>query len=280
MRLKALLAAAAAAVATLTAPAVASAAPNGNIVVFGDSYASNPYLGNFGPMGLPGSSAPAPVNNIDSEGCLQGENNWPRKLGAITGAPVSDWSCPGDTSRSMLERIDRAIATGELHAGTRSVVINVGFNNFGPLGVIEDQRNILNFDEVHRGFINDHKIAADKIRSVAPNAKIIEAGHVAVTNNDVYCAVNVVPNLPGGIWLGLLGEVERANQNNQYWAAVNIGATYVDMKDASAGHGSCAPDQERFVSGIIDTTTPNFQIVAHPTEKANDFVAHRLAPVV
>lgn len=95
------------------APASATAAAPGNIVTFGDSYTSNPdELRNT----IRGINIPEVQQFVwdypHRQGCLQAPNNWPRKLGAETGAPIDNWSCTAETSSSVLARIDSAVAPG------------------------------------------------------------------------------------------------------------------------------------------------------------------------
>ncbi|MGO1949289.1 MAG: GDSL-type esterase/lipase family protein [Mycobacteriaceae bacterium] len=254
----------------------AAAGAPGNIVTFGDSYTSNPdqVLNTFrGVLEIVGDYP-------QQAGCLQAPNNWPRKVGAKTGAPLSDWSCTGNTSRTMLGRIDHAVAIGDLHGGTRSVVLAVGLNNYGPFGVA-DGVNTVDPGAVRGGFLADLHAAADKIRAVAPGAQIVVPGTLTIADpgNSMFCPLNVVPDLPAGIPVPLLRDVENWNRQNQIDAAAEIGATYVEVKNGSAGNGTCAPDQQRFVSGVIDTTTPDYNMIVHPSDAGSEFMADRVAGV-
>ncbi|WP_165841655.1 GDSL-type esterase/lipase family protein [Corynebacterium heidelbergense] len=259
--------------------APAQAAPAGNVVYAGDSFTSNPeywrVVANrvnpeFARQGTP-----------TTDGCLQTPDNAPRLLAGKTGLPVADWSCPGQTSRSMLGRLDRAIQTGDLHRKTRSVILAVGINNYGPAGVSEGT-NILDPGAVQAAMVADMKAAAEKIRRVAPGAKIIVQGQLSVSDpvTAMYCSVNVVPNLPAGFPIPLLRDVENFSHDAQRAAAREIGAPFVEIKDPSAGHSSCAPDQERWVAGVIDTTTPNYHMMFHPSRAGSDFVASEVAKFI
>lgn len=262
--------------AATVAPA-AAAAPSGNIVYTGDSYSANPdQFRNY-----TRAVNPSAFDNYPSqEGCLQAPNNSPRKL-AARGYSVADWSCTAQTSRTALGRIDRAIATGDLHPGTRAVVLAVGMNNYGPYGIL-DGVNIIDPATVRSSYINDIHAAAAKIRSVAPQAKIIIPGQLTVADptTTLYCALNVVPNIPAGVPVPVLRDVEIWNRQNQIDAASEIGATYVEIKNGSAHHNSCAPDNERWVAGIIDTTTPNYNMAFHPADAGSQYVADRIAEVL
>lgn len=278
MKLRTRLAAAvvaSAALAGLVAP-TATAAPAGNIVTFGDSFSANPDQWRNLVKDIPGINLDYP----SKEGCLQAPDSWPHKV-AAKGFSVADWSCAGQTSRTMLGRLDRAVATGDLHEGTRAVVLPSGMNNFAGLGAL-DGVNVIDPNAVRRAYLADITEAAAKVRSVAPDAKIVIPGSLAAADPDttMYCAVNVIPNAPMGLPVPLLRDAERMNANNQATAAKAVGATFVDIRSGSRNHNTCAPDQSRYVAGIIDTTTPNYNMSFHPSEAGSQYMADRIAPVL
>lgn len=281
--------AAAAAVAVgLLAPAVtsapATAAPAGNIVTFGDSYTANPDE-------IRNTIRDVPIQQVqdyvwrypNQGGCLQAPNNWPRQLGAMAHAPIADWSCTAQTSQSMLGRVDAAIRAGDLHAGTRSVVIAVGMNDYGPFG-IQQGFQPWNPGGMSVDYTRNIAAAAAKVRSVAPRAKIVLSGALAAAEPaapNMFCPVNVVPGAPGGAPLPPLAATEVHNEARQRDAARAVGATFVEMRQPSAGHTSCNPDaSQRYVAGAVDTTTPGKTMSMHPSAAGSAFIASRLAPVV
>ncbi|PKF68198.1 esterase [Corynebacterium mastitidis] len=275
--------------ATVAVPALAAsvaptaqAAPAGNIVTLGDSFTANPsaLYKNFGGV-VPGL---VPADYPNQEGCLQAPDNWPRLLGAQVGTPVADWSCTAQTSRTMLGRLDRAIATGDLHPGTRAVVMAIGMNNFGPFGV-KDGTNPLDGPSHRQAFLDDMRAAAERIRSVAPGAKIVLSGMPSVSTGPSFCAVNIHPDNPGllpeGLHIPLLGQVEDENSARQAQAAADNGMAFVNLRDATRENGTCAPkDSERMVAGIVDITSPQWNIVFHPTIVGSRFMAEQIAPHV
>ena len=137
--------------------------------------------------------------------------------------PVADWSCTAQTSRGSLHRIDRAIAAGDIHPGTRAVVLAAGMNNYGPYGAL-DGVDILDPRAVRDAYLADMHAAADRVRAVAPGTRIIVPGQLTVADpvTAVYCAVNVVPDRPVGFPLPLLRDVENWNRANQVDAAREI----------------------------------------------------------
>ncbi|WPF66712.1 MULTISPECIES: GDSL-type esterase/lipase family protein [unclassified Corynebacterium] len=267
--------------AAFGAPAT-QAAPVGNIVTLGDSFTANPsaLYKNFGGV-VPGL---VPEDYPNQEGCLQAPDNWPRLVGAQVGAPVADWSCTAQTSRTMLERLDRAIVTGDLHAGTRAVVMAIGMNNFGPFGV-KDGTNPLDGLSHRQAFLDDIRAATERIRATAPQAKIVLSGMPSVSTGPSFCAVNIHPDNPGllpeGLHIPLLGQVEDENSLRQAQAAAENGIAFVNLRDATRNNGTCAPrDSERMVAGIVDFTSPQWNIVFHPTVVGSRFMADQIAPHV
>lgn len=255
------------------APAV-QAAPAGNILALGDSFTANPdqWRNRFRGTGL--AKTPWIRDYPKAGGCLQAPDNWPRLLQRSGAGPVSDWSCTAQTSRTMMHRINSAIKTGDLHPGTKSVVMAIGMNNYGPFGA-KDGVNIFDPKDVSRHYIADMKAAAARIRSVAPKAKLIIVGTIAVSDaRGNYCAINVVPNAPMPIPLNVLRNAENLNVGMQRQAAREIGAQFIEMRSKTvARHSSCAPDAQRYVAGVIDTTTPRYNMMFHPSYNGSKFIA-------
>lgn len=264
-----------------TLPA-AEAAPNGNIVALGDSFSANPdQVRNTLRGSVVLGNTPYLRDYPKTGGCLQGPDNWPRLLQATGAGPVADWSCTAQTSRTMLGRINGAIKAGDLHRGTKSVVMAIGMNNYGPFGA-KDGVDVLNHTAVANAYVADMKTAAKRIRSVAPQAKLVIVGTLAVTDaRGNYCAINVVPNAPLPLSMNLITNAERSNVAMQARAAREIGAQFVEMRGKTyAQHSSCAPDKQRYVAGVIDTTTPNYNMMFHPSREGSRFIARNVAAVL
>lgn len=247
----------------------ASAAP-GNLVVFGDSYAANPdFRMTYDLVDTTGYPR--------TGGCVQAPDNWPRKVAEKAGRTLHDWSCNGNTSGDVVKRIEDARRAGQLNEKTGTVAISVGMNNYGPGAFQHDGRNFLDPAEVRRTYIEDLKTAADKIHRYAPNANIIMPGMLSIASGDMVCPVNVVPGFPVGLPVPLLGQVETWLMETQQAAAKAIGARFIDIKTPSAGHATCAtPDGERYVTGVVDTTSPTYYFFFHPSERGSEFVANKV----
>ena len=261
----------------LVAAPTATAAPNGNIVAIGDSFTANPDQFRNAVRDIPGSVDGYPRKG----GRLQSPDNWPRQMASRHKLSVTDWSCASLTSGGMLPRIDRAITAGDLHAGTRSVVLAVGKNNYSPFTAPTDD-SLLNPAAVRTSHLADVRAAARKIRSVAPNTKIIISGALPMVDRTtmMFCAVNVVPNVPAGLPVPVLRDVENWNRCNQKEAARQIGGHYVEMIDGARGHDTCASDRDPSVSGIIDTTTPRYNMAFHPSYAGSRYIVSQLVSVV
>lgn len=263
-------------VGALVAAPAASAAPNSNVVIMGDSYAANPdqYYNT-----LRGIDGFVPDNYPETGNCLQAPNNWPRLMQQRHNLPVNDWSCSGLTSHSALSRIDRAVNAGDIHAGTRTVVLNYGMNNFGPAGG-DNGANFLDPGDVRNRYLADVRAAAAKVRAAAPGVNIVLTGQMAITSGMMFCLANVVPNFPAGLPVPVLSDVESWLQGNQREAARQIGASFVDLKSETANNATCAPDNERYVAGILDTTTPDYNMMIHPSLRGSNYIADRMAGAV
>lgn len=259
----------------LGALVAAPAAPAGNVVVMGDSYAANPdqYYNT-----LRGIDGFVPDNYPVTGNCLQAPNNWPRLMQQRHNLPVTDWSCSGLTSHSALSRIDHAVNAGAIHRGTRTVVLNYGINNFGPAGG-DNGANFLDPGDVRARYLADVRAAA-KVRAAAPGVNIVLTGQMAITSDMIFCMANVVPNFPAGLPVPVLSDVEAWLQGNQREAARQIGASFVDLKAETACNATCAPDDQRYVAGILDTTTPHYNMMIHPSLQGSTYVADRMAGAV
>ncbi|WP_296146758.1 GDSL-type esterase/lipase family protein [uncultured Corynebacterium sp.] len=258
----------------------ANSAPNGNIVTFGDSYTSNPDE-------LRNTLKKVPIPDVhhfvwgtypSRLGCLQAPNNWPRQLGSIARAPIADYSCTAESSHVIPGKIDKAIAAGDIHRGTRAIVIAVGINDFGPYG-IQRGAQPLSAGKMRNDYINNIRRGAAKARAAAPNAKILLSGSLSITEPDrlnSLCFINVVPDAPLGIPMSALHQIEHTNRSHQRAAAAASGATYVEMMHPSRHHSTCARDSQRWVAGVIDPHAQH-NMGLHPTPAGSRFMAKEIS---
>lgn len=255
----------------------------GNIVVFGDSYTASPdtffnasHNSSRGSSGISSGSSIAPDDYPQKAGCLQAPTNWPRQMAWQTGRDVIDWSCTAMTSQSALVRMDRAIQSGELNAGTAVVYLAYGGNDFGPFAWREGAP-FLNVPVLRERYARNIQAAVNKIRSVAPHARIAVAGMPEVTNGHGLCLFQVIPQTPLGIPVpGHLAET--TIRDMQAYGAHQAGITFVDNYSLTRGHNTCTTnDRERYVTGWVDTTSGNAPMMLHPTDAGHAALARNNA---
>ena len=265
-----------AALALTTAPA--SNAATGNMVSFGDSFVANPKIkGDTSHM-------------VYTEGCIQSPDNWPRLVSRKTGIPVDDYSCNGRTSRTMIERIHQAIASGALNPTTKIVTISVGGNNYWKPG-LQDGVNIFNYNEITQNYLKDIETAAHLIRTAAPNARIIMPGmlsiskpdglngvcFVALTNQNPIIQQLNLPEFHLGLPMPFVQNMEQNLKYNQWEAARRIGAEFIDIKEMTKHNNTCATGATRFVSSYLDNVTLEYNMIFHPSRAGSEFIASKVA---
>lgn len=259
----------------------AAQADTRNIVALGDSFSSNPDQVRNTLRAIPGPIGDWADDYPQTAGCLQAPNNFPAKLSQATDRPVDDYSCTATTSGSMMNRINQAIDAGAVRNDS-TVVLAVGMNDYGLFGAFDNGTNILDPGNVAAAYRDNMQRAADRIRSVAPEARIVVSGALPTVDrkNTTFCALNVVPDFPMGVPVPILRDVENWNRDNQRAAAADIDATYVEVMDGARGHDTCAADNDRYIAGIVDTTTPNYNMMFHPSENGSQYLADTVAPHV
>ena len=232
-----------------------------NIVAFGDSFTSNSasYV-NDAPWAYP--------TYPRTEGCLTAPDAWPAQLGAITGRPVQNWACNAHTTDQMLGRIDRAIASGHIN-DTSLVIFAAGMN---------DKRQGVSDAAVVANLVS----AVQKVRAVAPGAQIAVLGRLATTNTEGrFCDRNTVPDQPTGAIDRTTASYEAATQANQRAAAAQTNVQFIDIRSMTIeANSSCGLDAERFISGMTDTTTPDYNMPAHPSLAGSRFLAQQVSVAI
>ncbi|WP_295629225.1 GDSL-type esterase/lipase family protein [uncultured Corynebacterium sp.] len=265
MRIRTLLATVAATAAAAIAIPAAQAAP-GNAVVFGDSLPSNPtvvdYLGG-------NSNLPIEGARVNEMGCGT-DFRFTNAYANARGIHADDYTCAGSSFRTGGVRIDaqvaRAAETGALDAGTREVVILAGANDTYPY-VLNDRMPMPQIQENLRVAVRD---TVNKAKHAAPNARIKVVGYPTVSGpNGEVCLINT-----GGVHVPTplvnLNEIEAGLDAGLAQAAADTGSTFVDLKGATAGHGTC--DADNWVVGIVDEKIANANLIVHMTNPGLDAV--------
>ncbi|MBV7296042.1 hypothetical protein KRX51_08980 [Corynebacterium sp. TAE3-ERU12] len=271
MRLRSILASVAAtAMAAISLPMAAQAAP-GNTVVFGDSLIANPSVADYAASKIPGLPNP----KISKSGCPT-DFLFSGTYGATTNRPTDDYTCAGASFRTGGMRIDaeiqRAIDQGDLNPQTSEIVILAGANDTYPY-VLNERMPVPQIRENLRVAVRD---AVNKAKHHAPNARVKLVGYPRIgTPTGEVCVVNTTPG-PGVPTLGVnVKEVEDGLQWAVVDAARDTGSLFVDSKGISAGHEMCSPD--RWVAGIIDTTAGPHNLILHMTNDGLSAVARNAA---
>lgn len=262
------------------------AIPGGaQLVTLGDSYAAN---GNIVSkklidLGIPIDTIPIGMLRdvaIGANNCVQDTENWPRLLANQTHRTLGDFSCNARTSRTGgINDARLAADSGWIGPNTEEIIIMVGGNDVGDLArttLLSDAR-LPTPEEIRNAYSANIAETARIIREAAPQATITLASYPAVVSEyDDICFINVVPDAPQGIRIPGAKAVERAIVDAQRHVAHEHGLRFVDVADSTRYHDTCAPDGERFVSGLLDTTSPQYQMSLHPTVPGSQAIADAL----
>lgn len=239
------------------------------IVAFGDSFTAN--AGKGGPRGLQASPYPWTVN------CATDMENWPKLVGERTGKTVGDWSCNGTGGMPVVQLmayVESAILHGDIAPGTEKVVLMYG--GMDALQWVDTAGTLtatLN-DESMTVFRQLVAWVRDRVGQVAPGAEVVLASYPEFASGDELCLVNLpgqtfpIP-APGG------KAVQEALRDNIRNAAHATGVDFIDVYQESLGHGTCAPDAERWTAGVFDPQIgpmPN-----HPTVQGEYGIAGIIA---
>lgn len=270
MRIRTVLATlAATAVAAVTLPMAAQAAP-GNTVVFGDSLPANPTVGDY----LHGkANLPIPGGRKNDLNCGT-DFLFSNAVGESNGGNVADYTCAGASFRTggmrIIDQINRAAETGALDAGTRQVVILAGANDTYPY-ILNDGMPMPQIQENLRVAARD---AINRAKQVAPNAQIKIAGYPTISGpNGEVCLINT-----GGVGVPTpavnLREIEDRLDQGLAQAAGDTGAKFVGLKGITAGHGTC--DADNWVVGVVDDSIGDYNLFVHMTNHGVQTVGHHI----
>ena len=229
------------------------------IVAFGDSFTAN--AGKTGPRGLESGQVPWVAN------CATDMENWPKLAAAKLNKSLGDWSCNGTGGMPIVQLkayLESAIAYGDLGPGTEKVVLMYGGMDtvqwFDTASVLAGQVNTN--PTLFRGLIKD---VVNRVHQVAPGAEVVLASYPEYATNDQLCLFNVGPTVnpipaPGGT------KIQEGLRDSIRLAAEASGAKFIDVYQATIGHGTCQPDPaQRWTAGIVDPVIgpmPNHPTVA------------------
>lgn len=268
-----LIAVATALVTAVTLAPAAQAAPQ-NIVLFGDSMVANPFSGITDIIQGPGKVSP----NAPAEGrCPRATERVAPYLAQETGMPVDDFPCngavayaPESPEKLLGTQVDQAIGQRKLTANTAKVIFQIGLNDtYKGLDLFENQQ---------RRYVDSVGAQIDRIRTIAPRVSITLMGYPQMAGpNGEFCPVHF-----NGFQSGPLPIVPIRNMQNAVHAWMQEtarvkGVAFQSIEAETAGHDSCAPANQRWISGILDNESTPYNMTNHLTHEGSRQVAYIMA---
>ncbi|RAV34333.1 SGNH/GDSL hydrolase family protein [Corynebacterium heidelbergense] len=237
--------------ATTFAAAPAAQAARGNTVLFGDSYFANTSIAQLIDTRLNGGPQ-----------CIRGDYRVATEISAQSGGTqVDDYSCNGTQlylpGYTLENEIDQAIADGKLNGNTLNVPIMIGANDtYRTPAPIDNVAAALSYDR-----------AFDKIKKAAPAARVIFTSYPSITNDRAgLCAIRINGLPPTELPFPIVQEAERQLFEQSRTAAerhAGAGAVFLDLRNQTKGHDTCAPGGEAWVAGVLDNQTPQYNLTMH-----------------
>ncbi len=268
------LAAVAAAVMGGAVSAPSAQAQGKNVVLLGDSLMANPTFAVAEAIQGPGK---ATANAPGEWRCPRGESRLAASLQRESGAKVEDFACTGAVAYAPIEgekrlskQIDTAINQGHLNGATTNVMIQIGMN---------DTWKAPGFYPVQsENFVNEMRTQVDRIRAAAPNARVSFLSYPSlVGNNGETCPVHINNAPPLVIPVGAVRAAVNSAHDWQRQSANATGADWINLEAETLGHDMCAPQEQRWVAGILDNSSDPYNITTHLTHRGNDEVAKVIA---
>ncbi|MHA2787915.1 GDSL-type esterase/lipase family protein [Corynebacterium sp. S7] len=237
-----------AAIGMVVAPHAPKAnAQSRNLVIFGDSWVSDPTVPEWaaGKLGLDarGSSNAATW-------CPTSNTSFGKIAAGQLGLQANDYSCTGAVTISqgpqLSTQVDRALNTQGLNSATERVLISVGFND-------TYNNDGQPHDVVRQRFVDYMRPQVDRIRAAAPNARIQFVGYPQISDgNGNVCLFHVAPNVSDVTPFQKITEWEVLGQWMLVDAANATGSEFIDLKPSTRDNHMCAPDDQRMWAGVID----------------------------
>ncbi|MER5636270.1 SGNH/GDSL hydrolase family protein [Kitasatospora sp. NPDC002227] len=281
----------AAALTTLTPAAAQAAAPTGDYVALGDSYAAG--------AGVPGQSAGL---------CLRSDHNYGHLVAAALGSTsYTDVTCSAAKINAMTSpQYDAFIRVNDpqlnaVNAGTKLVTLGIGGNDLGTsdlgigeviatciAGAVVNPLGTPCHDHYGHGYWNwsdwaweygddtlvDRIDAAapqladtlQRIHAKAPDAKVVVVGYPSVLPEDQWSCLGKQPVTVGDVAY-LRTVLVKLNSMLADASAAN-NATYVDTMAPTRGHDVCSDD--RWIEGALPGSPA---VPFHPNAKGEQAMA-------
>lgn len=249
---------------SLTMAHTANADQGKEMVTFGDSFTAN--------GGAPGNrGAKSPYNPaINIHPCFNDKRNWAHQTANNLNHSIADYSCNG-TSYWVDAYVNDAVRSGNIGRNTKEVVFMYG--GLQPDTYVDALANAT-LPNIPKGSNYRRLLGSqfNKIRQVAPNARITMVNYTPMTVNDTLCAINdgnkVTPiPFPGTT----LAEDEFNREIGR--AAHDLGANFINLHDQAKTHDPCQPDTSQRWAVAVQTPTAPSVMPMHPTDVGHDGMA-------
>ena len=249
---------------SLTMAHTANADQGKEMVTFGDSFTAN--------GGAPGNrGAKSPYNPyINIHPCFNDKRNWAHQTANNLHHSIADYSCNG-TSYWVDAYVNDAVRSGNIGRNTKEVVFMYG--GLQPDTYVDALANAT-LPNIPKGSNYRRLLGSqfNKIRQVAPNARITMVNYTPMTVNDTLCAINdgnkVTPiSFPGAT----LAEDEFNREIGR--AAHDLGANFINLHDQAKTHDPCQPDTSQRWAVAVQTPTAPSVMPMHPTDVGHDGMA-------
>jgi lysophospholipase L1-like esterase len=224
-------------------------------VGLGDSFAAGPLI---------------PNQSLSPLGCLRSDRNFARTSSASLGYTLADVSCSGATTEDMTAPQETSAGTNPpqlnaVAAGTNVVTLQIGGNDIGFTGIIQNCAAVNPFDPCKGDYVKGGvDEISQRIAATAPKvASVIQGVHTRAPAARVF-VVNYAAILPDSGNLGCWPQVPLAfsdvpwlrskqkelNAMLAAQAGAN-GATVVDSYTASIGKDACKSSGVRWVEPLV-----------------------------
>ncbi|AKK06806.1 GDSL-like Lipase/Acylhydrolase family [Corynebacterium mustelae] len=245
-----------------------------NVVMFGDSVLANPtflWAEIFQGPGKATKNAPGDWR------CPRGESRIAASLQRLIGGKVEDFACTGavayapiDANKSLKKQVDTALNQNQLSPATTNVLIQIGVNDTWKapgLYHIQSQR-----------FVDEMRVQVGRIKAAAPNARVSFVSYPAMVGPHGETCPFHINNAPAPVIpVGAVRSALNAAHDWQRQSAAATGSDWINIEPETKGHDMCAPQNQRWVAGILDNSTEPYNITTHLTHRGNDEVARILS---
>ncbi|AGP29675.1 SGNH/GDSL hydrolase family protein [Corynebacterium terpenotabidum] len=240
--------------------APAAEADGGLAVLVGDSLPANPDIYNY--LAGKGVSLPDPI--LSRTGCGT-DNRFADAIASSSGQNVQNYTCAGASYRTggahVIDQVNEAAANGDIAGAT--VYMLAGANDTYPY-ILNDHMPVSEIQENLKNSIADAVRAAKN--AGAADVKVLGMPHITNAAGEV-CAINLIPDVNVPTFGVNISEVEWAMEQAGIDGAAAGGGRFVSLKAASEGHEMCSND--RYIVGIIDTTSTRRNLPLHMTDEGH-----------